>query len=302
MKKFYSKMAAALTASSAVVCMCSAFPASAAETVRLTGDLDGDLHVTALDAQMTLDLYAQALVGNADNTATEENSNVDIDMDGEIDVLDAQYILLYYCQTLVGDQPLWADFREVSYHDGTDWMVIVGNEEDRFARVPNKDPFELNGLYVEIGCAQGAPGEIVTVPVYFAGGDLCAVVMFVDTPEGLELTDITSHVKEDFNLWCPETPEQYQAEWDGEEHRSSSLVSFYLPKGSGGFTTSENLDMKDGYVVAYYSYKIPEDAQSGTAYPICLNASKCEFCAVNPEQTGCWHYEYTLLNGVVVVE
>lgn len=291
--------------------ICHAFPASAAETIRLTGDFDGDLKVTATDAQKTLEFYAESIVSNVDNTVIEENSNVDIDMNGEIDVLDAQSILLYYCRTLVGDQPLWAEFRDVSYHDGSDWMVLSPNEEDRFARVPNEEPFDLKGLYVEIGCAQGAPGETVTVPVYFAGGDLSDVVMFVDTPEGLELTDITSPVKEDFNLWCPETVEQYYAEWDGEEHIAGSSVLYCPSVGSWGFEAPRDLDMKDGYTVAYYSYKIPEDAQSGTVYPICLDASKCEFCAKNPNKEKdpdeevhhfVLRYEFTLLNGVVIVE
>ena len=310
MKKFYSKMAAALTASSAVVCMCSAFPASAAETVRLTGDLDGDLHVTALDAQMTLDLYAQALVGNADNTATEENSNVDIDMDGEIDVLDAQYILLYYCQTLVGDQPLWADFRDVSYHDGAELTVIDRYENGEAVRVPANVKFNKKGLYVEIGCAQGAPGETVTVPVYVAGGDLIAFGMFVDTPEGLEANDITTGLEEEFNLWCPKTEEQKQEEW-GKVDGQYAHYGFNPLKGSFGFTTIENLHTSDGCILAYYSYTIPEDAQPGTAYPICLNTAKSEFLAkvglgvigeLGDELWETQSYQYTLLNGVVVVE
>ena len=296
MKKFYSRMAAVLTASFAVVCMCSAFPASAAETVRLTGDLDGDLHVTALDAQMTLDLYAQALVGIADNTATEENSNVDIDMDGEIDVLDAQYILLYYCQTLVGDQPLWADFREVSYHDGMDYTLPDRfDESGDMIRIPNEDPFDLTGLYVELGCAYGAPGETVTVPVFIAGADLGSIITFIDPLEGLELTDITTNAVEDFNLWFPQTEEQ-RLEGYNKEHGTDCFWTSYLPKGSIVIATDENINTQDGYVIAYYSYTIPEDTQPGTVYPICLNTAKSSFGS----RAG--NYQYTLLNGVVVVE
>ena len=308
MKKTYSRIAAALTASAAALGLCRAFPASAADSIRLMGDLDGDLKVTAADAQITLTLYTQSVSGKIDNTANHENGNADIDMNNEIDVTDAQNILNYYCQTLAGKQPLWADFREVSYHDGQDYTVISAATGERIA---NDNPFELKGMYLEIGCAEGAPGETVTVPVYLAGADdLISFVMFIDPPAGLEPVSITSKVDEDFELWHP-SPEMLK---DSEEDYSPYYA--YLPKGSIVFANTDNIHPQDGYVIAYYSYKIPEDAQPGTVYPVCLNAAKTAFTAYHPEKaepvqigedewkfdSSSETYQYTLLNGVVAVK
>ena len=213
-------------------------------------------------------------------------------------------IVTQYCRTLIDGRPQWEDLRDISYHDGLDYTLPNGFDANgKMIRVPNKTKFPLTGLYVEIGCAQGAPGETVIVPVYVAGGDLASVIMFIDTPEGLELTDISTNLVEDFNLWTPESEGQRQDETN-EDHRTHDLISLYLVNGSCGFvTTGNNLPMQDGYVLAYYNYTIPEDAQRGAVYPICLNPAKTTFDAI--ENTGTIigkHYQYTLLNGVVVVE
>ena len=316
MKKIYSKLTAAMTAAVAAAGMCQAFPASAAENIRLMGDMNGDLKITALDAQLALNIYADAIVEIADNIANEENGNADIDMDGEIDALDAQKILLYYCQTLVGDQPLWAEFRDVSYHDGLDYMPLGGDPDDGndpFHRTQNDTPFEMKGMYLEVGCAQGAPGETVTVPVYIAGAaDLIGMVMFIDPPEGLEPVSITSNLGKDFEL-------PFATQFGTEPYTT------YLPKGSIVFAEVDNIHPQDGYVIANYSYKIPEDAQPGTVYPVCVNTAKTEFGGYFEEETdydlnhdgeisdeeymaellgensSFKNYQYTLLNGVVVV-
>lgn len=307
MKRTYARIAVALTASAAALGLCSAFPASAEAQIRLMGDLDGDLKVTAADAQITLALYADALSGQADNAANNENGYADIDLNDVIDVTDAQSILNYYCQTLAGNQPLWADFREVSYHDGTDYTPISAKTGERVA---NEKPFTLKGMYVEIGCAEGAPGETVTVPVYIAGAkDLIALTMFIDPPAGLEPVAITSKLDEDFKLWHP-TPEQM-----GGSNEEYCPYTTYVPKGSFVFADINNIHPQDGYIIAYYSYKIPEDAQSGTVYPLCLDAPKTTFSAYRPSEstepepiegrdasTTTPHYQYTNLNGVVTVK
>ena len=305
MKRTYARIAAALTASAAALGLCSAFPASAEAQIHLMGDLDGDLKVTAVDAQIALTLYADAMSGKADNTANNENGNADIDLNDVIDVADAQSILNYYCQTLAGNQPLWAEFRAVSYHDGSDYTPMSAQTGERVA---NDQPFTLKGMYVEIGCAEGAPGETVTVPVYIAGAkDLVGLIMFIDPPAGLEPVAITSKLDEDFELWHP-TPEQM----DGDEY---CPYTTYAPKGSFLFADINNIHPQNGYVLAYYSYKIPEDAQSGTVYPLCLNTAKTAFSAYRPSgstepeplegsdsSTTTPHYQYTNLNGVIIVK
>lgn len=307
MKKAYSGIAALLTALFTALGLCSTFPVTAAERIRLMGDLNADLKVDAADAQQTLVLFTESLTGQADNTANDENGNADIDMNELIDAGDAQSILNYYCQTLAGGQPLWADFRAVSYHNGSDYMPISAATGERVA---NNKPFTLKGMYVEIGCAEGAPGETVTVPVYIAGAeDLISVTMFIDPPAGLEPTAITSTLDEDFKLWHP-TPEQM-----GGSEEAYSPYYAYLPKGSFVFANIENIHPQEGYVLAYYSYKIPEDAESGTVCPVCLNAPKTVFTAYRtaeseePEPIEGWDsdvtfqsYQYTILNGVITVK
>ena len=214
-------------------------------------------------------------------------------------------ILLQYCQTLTDGRPLWEAYRELSYHDGLDYTIRTGTDEDPFARTPNLTPFPLTGLYVEIGCAQGAPGETVNVPVYIAGApDLGTGVMFIDPPDGLKPTAITSGMTEDFELGVPSiTDGSWLANGD------SCVCGAYLPKGSFTFGLGSLHEIvhlpSDGYVIANYSYQIPEDAQPGTVYPVCLNAAKTVFTArleLADRTITSKDYQYTLLNGVVVVE
>ncbi len=314
MKK--NRIFAFLTAAAAVCSMCSAMPVSANETMHLMGDMDGDYKITANDAQTTLDIYVESIVGNEDNAANAENGNGDIDMNGVIDVTDAQSILNYFCQTLVGGQPLWADLREVSYHDGTEYEYRQALDE---GTVKNDVPFRMTGLYLEIGCAQGAPGETVTVPVYIAGiEDLIGMVMFITPPEGLTPGEITSTIADDFESPSP---------------MISIEPAFNPEKGAMVWASAENIQIRDGYVLANYTYTIPEDAESGTVYPICFDPAKCEFIAYeknpdyqpidydaidedNPEENELYmdtllgnnteytldSYQYTTLNGVVIVE
>lgn len=72
----------------------------------LKGDAINDYQITATDAQKTLELAAEQIVGNNIIYA----SNIDIDGDKEITSLDAQYILMYYLKnTVLNDPTLWRD-------------------------------------------------------------------------------------------------------------------------------------------------------------------------------------------------
>lgn len=276
MKK--SKIISMITAAAAAVSMLQAFPASADTYITIMGDMNGDLKITSIDAQMALEIYADAIVGNAENTANAENGSADIDMNGVIDVTDAQSILLYYCQTLVGDQPLWAEFREVSYHDGQDYQGSA--------------PFTLKGMYLEIGCAKGAPGETVTVPVYLAGiTDLIGFQMSVMPPEGLTPVSISSPIEEDFPT---------------RSEKIDTKPTFNPECGAMVWADAWNIEIENGYIIANYTYTIPEDAESGQTYPLCLDAASTMFIAETDVDNGDTFilepYQYTLLNGVVVVE
>ena len=276
MKKICSKLTAALTAAAAATAMCQAFPASAAENTHIMGDLNGDFMVTAADAQIALNIYSESLVENDDNTVNPENGAADIDMNGEIDAIDAQKILLYYCQTLVGDQPMWAEYRDVSY---VDQLVLRRDENDEPS---DTIPYVLTGLYVEIGCAHGLPGQTVDVPVYVAGvEDLACAVFGIGVPEGLEPVNITTNIAEDFPTADPDSE------------------IYYIRPDAGvlSWIRTEGIDISNGYTIGHFSYTIPEDAQSGEVYQLKMMSDKSTFNNQSVKS-----YQYTLLNGVVVVD
>ncbi|GEM_PF-6401200 len=181
-------------------------------------------------------------------------------------------ILLQYCQTLEDGIPLRMDARTLSYHDGSDYTPISAETGKRY---PNDAQFPLTGMYIEIGCAEGAPGETVTVPVYISGvPELNSFTLFIDPPEGPEPEEILSSAVQDY----------------GAAAKSN------LPKGSLVVASLEIMNPPDGYVIAYYSYTIPEDAQPGTLYPLVLNFAKSIFVAAGEDT-----YQYSLLSGVIAV-
>lgn len=222
-------------------------------------------------------------------------------------------ILRRYCQTMSDGQPLWAAYRSLTYHDGLEYC-FRNVENGEYVYTPNTTPFGRTGMFIEIGCAQGAPGDTVTVPVYISGvPDLLGLSIFIDPPEGLEPVSITSNLDLDFEL-------PFAA-----EHETSPYAS-YLPKGSFVFTDIAAIHPSDGYAFVYYSYKIPEDAQPGTVYPVRINPAKTEFRGDYEEEpvydlnhdgeiddeeyeaqllgldTNDSNYQYTQYNGVIVVE
>lgn len=240
-------------------------PVSAEETagIRLMGDLNNDMAVAADDAQLALLLYLDGITGNADNSATAENGVADINMDGVIDAGDSQNILRYYCETLVGEQPLWAEFRDVSYQDGTGYY---GHENPVFT---------LTGMYLEIGCASGAPGETVEVPVYVAGlSRIAGLQMFMITPDELPTLDIQSPVPDDYGIGVTTNPDAGAFVW----------------------ANARDISIADGYVIATYTYQIPEDAEPGIFYPLTVDTSETAFVTVDD------YWQYTLLSGVIAVK
>ena len=313
-----------VSAAAIALSMGSMLPASAesAASMRIMGDMNKDMTVDVADAQATLQFYVSTIAGNAESAVTTENEAADIDMDGEIGLEDATAILNYYCQTLAGGQPLWAEYRKVSYQNGNDFapvpvMVQVGEEPvydengEVITNIPvyeklldeNGDPvmrnqtFALRGMYLEVGCASGKAGETVTVPVYIAGvPDLAGFQLSLSHDLPLELLEIDSKIDE-------------QPGWNPNSHPECN------PKAEENLgiivaAQAYNVSLADGFVIAEFTYRIPEDAKSGDHYALTLDqswtkfvSSDCTFVkASDTEIIENGAYQYTALDGVVTVK
>ena len=71
----------------------------------MLSDVDGDGEVTVTDAQLVLDAYAQALVGNPielTDAQVERSHVLGLEKEGTLDGLDAQIILQYSVKKLAG--------------------------------------------------------------------------------------------------------------------------------------------------------------------------------------------------------
>jgi len=277
--------------------------AEAAPAVRLMGDINGDMNVSVEDAQLTLRLYTDSLANKASAKADMVNGAADTDMDGSINIADAQNILSYYCRTLAGDQPLWAEYREVSYIDGNDHYnkdrYIVDDETGELIENPHfvyeDTVFGKTGMYLEVGCAQGAPGETVEVPVYVAGVPILAGFQFYLNQCGdAVLNDIQTDLEEMF----PESDFLKNT-----DPKAGALV-WLTQKG-------DNISIADGTVIGTFSYTIPEDAVSGSFYPLVIdkvdtmfvsNGSEIEGVKIFGKTTSLAAYQYTLLDGVIAVK
>lgn len=296
--KLTAKLLAGVCTAAMSLSLFSALPASAAETaaVRLMGDLNSDLEVSVEDAITALHIYVDGIAGIGDATANAENGSGDIDMDGEITVEDAMHILRYYCQTLVGDQPLWAEIRELSYVDGTDFYSYFRQDENGELLLDDKGqpilvkpnagaPFERTGMYIELGCATGAPGEVVSVPVYIAGlPKLAGFQMLIGHDPALTLTDINSRLSE-------------HPDWKDKKDEVITNPRFDENHGCVAMGQAYDMTLADGYVISEFLYQIPEDAQSGAHYAVTLESYYTKFITAQ-----CDSYQYTALSGVVTVE
>ena len=299
MKNVKSRLSAILTASAAAMTLFSAMPVSAAESIPLMGDMDADCKVTANDAQLALDVYVESLVGNTDNTANAENGSGDIDMNGIIDVADAQNILNYFCQTLIGEHPLWASIRElsgfISYNDGSNYNPNGTHHSSGY--------FNLQGMYLEVGCQSAAPGETVQVPVYMSGVDeLAGFQLRMEADARLECSEIHSEAG------LASTMDEYHAliEEHPELKDDRDLLLEYLDRSVFANTTQaivtwasgKPIDPRDGFLAGVYTYTIPEDAEPGTVYELHVDTSYTKFVPLS----GTDAFAYTLLDGVIVVE
>ena len=284
----------------------AAMPASAAERQILMGDLDGDLFVTIDDAIGAAQICAGAINKTASNAVTKDNCAADIDMNGSVDLDDAISILQYYTSSLVGGDLLWADLRKTSYHDGTrqrarsyfdpevgEWI------EEEWVDV-DSTPFELKDLYVEIGCAEGKPGEKVTVPVYVAGcGALVGFQYVQDVPGDLTVTNMTTPLLEDnYN------PDEFDSAcvWNPEFNVYGKNCTLVWVNSKG-----LNLNISDGAIIAEITYQIPENAKSGENYIISDSSDVTMFLRnkVDPEtqeELGPQDFQYTLIDGVIHVK
>lgn len=293
-----AKLLAGICTAAMSLSLFSALPASAADagTVRLMGDLNNDLEVSVEDAITALHIYVDGIAGIGDADANAENGAGDINMDGEITVEDAMHILRYYCQTLVGDQPLWAEIRNLSYADGTDFYACFRQDENGELLLdengqpilvkPNAEaPFTLKGMYIELGCAAGAPGEVVSVPVYIAGlPKLAGFQMLVGHDPALKLTGITSTLSE-------------HPDW--KDRAEGLVMNPQFDDNHGCVVMGQAYDMAlaDGYVISEFQYQIPADAQSGAHYAVTLESYYTKFITAQ-----CDSYQYTALSGVVTVK
>lgn len=296
-----------ICASAIALSMCSLVPASAESgaSLRIMGDMNNDLKVDAADAQETLSVYVSTVAGNADDAVTEKTENADINMDGKIDIEDASGILSYYCQTLAGGQPLWAEFRKVSYQDGNGFAPMYLHDpetgekllDDSGNPIQVERAFALRGMYLEIGCASGKPGETVTVPVYVAGVPaLAGFQLSVFHEQPLKLLDIESKINQ-------------QEGWNPDDEPICNPAAD-TNQGIVVAAQAWNVSLADGFVLAEFSYQIPENAKSGDRYAITVDQSwtkfvsnDCTFVKVSDtKMIDSGSYQYTSLDGIVTVK
>lgn len=258
--------------------------AEEAQTVRIMGDMTGDNQVTMADAKKTLDLVVMSQIGLSDKTVTAETNAADINMNGKLEMADARAILNYFCLTLVDGKPLWSDVRKLTYTDGSDY-----DPESNFYGENDIDlPFAKRSMYLEIGCASGKAGETVEIPVYIAGiVQLNGFQYFQTAPEALVCEKITSVFGTENN--------------EPAEEFASKLCATTNPEYGAIVWAQANpipLSVKDGMVIATYSYKIPENAKSGDLFVITPAADELNLFV--PDNTS--KFATTMLDGVVSVK
>ena len=288
MKKQITSM---LSAAAAVITLCASVLPASAVSIRATkrmGDINGDNAVNLSDALTTLSVYAKAAAELETVEAATDNYAADIDMNGTIDLRDAMNILRYYSKVQSDWQPLWADLRETSYVTG--WNYNEG-----------RSPFTLTGMYLEIGCAAGKPGEEVTVPVYVAGMNQIAGFQYYQfIPEGLEVTAISCPISEIQPGNEPSWNLDYE-NWEVVDENEDGTYN-YKVNGHGSALVwvtegGRNIDVSDGTILANITYKIPEDAKPGDAFPLTADTDTSKFVLDDGDNA----YQYTLVGGFVGV-
>lgn len=111
--KLYTKKNIALSAALTILCSAgTGFAAAAADNptgdTMLRGNLNGDVAVTAEDAQLALNAATELLTGNESGLDSDQLLLADVDSDGNLTVKDAQLILQYYVlNTVTGIPTEW---------------------------------------------------------------------------------------------------------------------------------------------------------------------------------------------------
>lgn len=294
----------------------SALSASAAglpEFCRM-GDLNADGKVDLRDARGALAAYVDDFIGIQDSTVNAGNFTGDINMNGKIDLSDASNILRYYTYTMVGEQPLWADLRKVNSVKGglaPDYTGTPAARPDNSSFVIDSvsgavyRPFALSGLYVEIGCAEGRPGETVEIPIYISCADGLAGFMLDINAGDLKVNSFSSPLDPALTAFNPAMCDK--------DYTCSCLV----------WSSEDGLDrtFETGSLAGTISYCIPEDAAPGTVYPIQMDSKLpddlefgdkvsaemyyqsrvSEFVSSKPD-TDIQNIAFTELDGVVIVK
>ena len=74
-------------------------------TTFLLGDVDNDGVVGIQDAQLTLIVYVDTMVGQESSLSDAQLKAADVNNDGKVSVDDAQWLLLYYTLNTVALRP-----------------------------------------------------------------------------------------------------------------------------------------------------------------------------------------------------
>ena len=313
-KKLPLKTVSLLSAVCTALSLGSAVSASAADLPAFCrmGDLNADGKVDLRDARRALVAYVDDFIGIEDSTVNANNFAGDINMNGKIDLSDASNILKYYTYTMIGEQPLWADLRKVNSVKGGLVAESIPTEllDGNYFAIDAVSgavyrPFALSGLYVEIGCAEGRPGETVEVPVYISCADGLAAFLLDINAGDLTVTDFSSPLDSNDIAFNPAM--------SSKPYTCSCIV----------WAANDGLDrtFEDGSLAGTISYRIPDDAEAGTVYPIQMdsllpddlefgdvvspemyyNSRVSEFVSSKPD-TDIQNIAFTELDGVVIVK
>ena len=301
--KRYTRIIGAVCAAAAAFSSITPFSASASSfqqsalSVERMGDVNHDMIVTADDSTEVLSLYLDGVMNNTIVETTAENAASDVTLDGQIDADDSNAILSYYLRDMIGETPLWADYREISYVD---------------TAAEHTSPFALKDFYVEVGCAEGAPGEQVTVPIYIAGATALSNFQYLMQPEGLEPVSVQCKLDNTLVQVVEKDKSQEYRYFTGDEMPDNySICATNAASGVIAWCngTGDNTSFKDGTIIAEYTYKIPENAKSGGIIqlnPMNEPDKYCKFSCWDPsesdDQSQLEGYQYTFLGGVVAVK
>ena len=301
MKQRITKIVSAVCAAAMLSGGLSMLPAQAAEanSARIMGDVNGDLRVTIEDAKKLLDASVSEEIGLS-GTLSEELNAGDIDMNGVIEMTDALAVMRYFCRTLVGDQPLWSEVRKLTYHDGTEYKPGYHPDDEE---ANDGILFEKRGMYMELGCAEGKPGEQVEIPVYLAGiAEFDFFALAAVAPNGVNAVSMNAALGVsgfDGEIITEPKVDLGDTHWIGSVAINGSRAGYCWNSLEG-----LKVDVKDGLVIASVTYQIPEDAKAGDLFVVTVDPKVTTVNTVlrDGESITFPAYQYTLLDGVIAVK